>query len=87
MENISVILKDIMHAEMAVPILSPIISPFNISFWPPQEAGGSGRIRVNNYILYQVLASIAAAKSAGISMSEQISTVSDKWQTITDWGI
>lgn len=87
MENISAILQDIKHAEMAVPILPPIISPFNISFWPLQESGGSGRMRVNNYILYQVVASIAAATSGGISLSEQISMVSDKWQAIADWGM
>ena len=69
-------LKD---AGMAVPIVLSIISSCRVSFWLLQKSDGSGRMRVDNYILYQVTASIAAAMSGVISFFEQISMLSEKW--------
>lgn len=58
-----------------------------MSFWLLQKSDRSWRMRVDNYILCQVVVSIAAAMPGAISLLEKSNMVSDKLQAITDWGI
>ena len=54
-----------------VPIRPPIFSPFNTSLWPLQKSYRSWRMKVDFYILYQVVALIATAAPDVISLLEQ----------------